>query len=215
MVVFAMFLGWIQFTGQDWKYWTPLIHGGLMTLIGAGIGAWFGTLKTEDAAMKAAEFAGDETRKAMREQVQAQARIAEDKEQKNLALQVLAHINEPFNRVVWLFYNDLPLRPNKEDELDRYLLPLEIEALLFQLNCLTSNEKTCVQKVFIVLRTAYSQFKISNKIDDSGAGNLYQFREDIIKNAEKIEKDNEGSGYFLGIVGLLDGIEEKISKFAD
>ena len=53
VVIFALFLGWVQFTGQDWEYWSPLIHGGLMTLIGAGIGAWFGTLKTKEAAIEA------------------------------------------------------------------------------------------------------------------------------------------------------------------
>ena len=73
VTIYVGFIGWIQLMGQDWKYWNPIIHGGFMTLIGAGIGAWFGTLKTKEAAIKAAEVAGDETRKAMREQVETQA----------------------------------------------------------------------------------------------------------------------------------------------
>ena len=92
VIVYAGFMAWIQSTGQDWKYWNPIIHGGWMTLGGAGIGAWIGTLKTKDAAIKAAKVAGRETRKAMRKQVEVQARIAEEKEQMALAQEVSVYI---------------------------------------------------------------------------------------------------------------------------
>ena len=137
------------------------------TGIGGGIGAWFGTLKTRDAAIKAAKVAGDETRKAMREQVEAQARIATAKEQKNLACQVLVHGQDTFSKII-AYFTTPPLDENYRVEIVSFLLPLEIESLLFQLDCLDKKDKFDVGEIFILLRMAHNDLKNEMQIDDDG-----------------------------------------------
>ena len=142
-IVFVAFLLWIQVTEEDWKYWTPLLHGGFLTLLATGAGAWIGTLRTEKAALKAAEFAGTETRKAMREQVEAQARIAEEKEQMALAQEVSVYIRDFCSGVSKLMECWDGSKCKKDDEISmlKLELPIGILAKIIQLRFLDADEK--------------------------------------------------------------------------
>ncbi len=69
VIIYAGFMAWIQSTGQDWKYWNPILHGSLLTLLATGAGAWIGTLKTKEAAIEAADRSASHTANIMKAQM--------------------------------------------------------------------------------------------------------------------------------------------------
>ena len=211
-------MAWIQSTGQDWKYWNPIIHGGWMTLGGAGIGAWIGTLKTKDAAIKAAKVAGRETRKAMRKQVEVQARIAEEKEQMALAQEVSVYIRNFCSGVNKLMECWDGSKCKKDDDISMFKLelPTGILAKTIQLRFLDADEKQWLLILCDIIQNSIISVKKQQGIgvsciDDVGKiriGLLYKIYCNEVKDT--IKPRDEIAEYLCQLHDNVRKVREKI-----